>query len=294
MAVALRVIRSSFKRRLEPGSSWPRGRPTSCSRVQELSAATACLSDLKGRMAKYGRRRRGHGPAGRIADHRKHRGGARIQLSRLQSCSRRPKPSTLRDQPIGTTLNRLPLDGPVPAPRLTRAAKPSHACLRDGATGQHDLRDLYNLTAAARGHWVLCGTPKRIADERWRNGSFEEAADGSIVLPRTSLARWSTSSTSSCRSFRRAGCFGVIDGRRCGTTSGCARASAHQTRASRRRAHSPDQILRRRAIIAYSLSSPRLQVGASAAECDMNWSFGRSGGLSAGLTSRWLETDGHR
>ena len=22
------------------------------------------------------------------------------------------------------------------------------------------LRDLYNLTAAARGHWVLCGTPQ--------------------------------------------------------------------------------------------------------------------------------------
>ena len=31
------------------------------------------------------------------------------------------------------------------------------------------LRDLYNLTAAARGHWVVCGTPKRIADtlEEW-------------------------------------------------------------------------------------------------------------------------------
>jgi alkanesulfonate monooxygenase SsuD/methylene tetrahydromethanopterin reductase-like flavin-dependent oxidoreductase (luciferase family) len=26
------------------------------------------------------------------------------------------------------------------------------------------LRDLYNLTAAARGHWVICGTPTRIAD----------------------------------------------------------------------------------------------------------------------------------
>jgi alkanesulfonate monooxygenase SsuD/methylene tetrahydromethanopterin reductase-like flavin-dependent oxidoreductase (luciferase family) len=44
------------------------------------------------------------------------------------------------------------------------------------------LRDLYNLTAAARGHWVLCGTPKRIADtlEEW---FVEEAADGFNVLP---------------------------------------------------------------------------------------------------------------
>src|SRR5262245_55983464 len=44
------------------------------------------------------------------------------------------------------------------------------------------LRDLYNLTAAARGHWVLCRTPKSIADtlEEW---FVEEAADGFNVLP---------------------------------------------------------------------------------------------------------------
>jgi len=44
------------------------------------------------------------------------------------------------------------------------------------------LRDLYNLTAAARGHWVLCGSTKRIADtlEEW---FAEEAADGFNVLP---------------------------------------------------------------------------------------------------------------
>jgi alkanesulfonate monooxygenase SsuD/methylene tetrahydromethanopterin reductase-like flavin-dependent oxidoreductase (luciferase family) len=44
------------------------------------------------------------------------------------------------------------------------------------------LRDLYNLTAAARGHWVVCGTPKTIADtfEQW---FVEGAADGFNVLP---------------------------------------------------------------------------------------------------------------
>ncbi|MGJ5243139.1 nitrilotriacetate monooxygenase, partial [Bradyrhizobium oligotrophicum] len=44
------------------------------------------------------------------------------------------------------------------------------------------LRDLYNLTAAARGHWVLCGSAERIADtlQLW----FEEyAADGFNVMP---------------------------------------------------------------------------------------------------------------
>ena len=44
------------------------------------------------------------------------------------------------------------------------------------------LRDLYNLTAAARGHWVVCGTPKTIADtlEEW---FVANAADGFNILP---------------------------------------------------------------------------------------------------------------
>jgi alkanesulfonate monooxygenase SsuD/methylene tetrahydromethanopterin reductase-like flavin-dependent oxidoreductase (luciferase family) len=44
------------------------------------------------------------------------------------------------------------------------------------------LRDLYNLTAANRGHWVLCGSAERIADtlEEWfQNG----AADGFNIMP---------------------------------------------------------------------------------------------------------------
>src|SRR5579859_8149699 len=44
------------------------------------------------------------------------------------------------------------------------------------------LRDLYNITAAARGHWVIYGTPKRIADvlEEW---FVSELADGFVVMP---------------------------------------------------------------------------------------------------------------
>ena len=44
------------------------------------------------------------------------------------------------------------------------------------------LRDLYNLVAAARGHWVLWGSPKTIADafEKWFN---EGAADGFNIMP---------------------------------------------------------------------------------------------------------------
>ena len=44
------------------------------------------------------------------------------------------------------------------------------------------LRDLYNVTAAARGHWVIYGTPKRIADtlEEWFVSGL---ADGFVVMP---------------------------------------------------------------------------------------------------------------
>ena len=44
------------------------------------------------------------------------------------------------------------------------------------------LRDLYNITAAARGHWVIYGTPQRIADilEEWFVGGL---ADGFIIMP---------------------------------------------------------------------------------------------------------------
>jgi alkanesulfonate monooxygenase SsuD/methylene tetrahydromethanopterin reductase-like flavin-dependent oxidoreductase (luciferase family) len=44
------------------------------------------------------------------------------------------------------------------------------------------LRDLYNLVAAARGHWVLCGSAETIADtlQHW---FAERAADGFNVMP---------------------------------------------------------------------------------------------------------------
>jgi alkanesulfonate monooxygenase SsuD/methylene tetrahydromethanopterin reductase-like flavin-dependent oxidoreductase (luciferase family) len=54
--------------------------------------------------------------------------------------------------------------------------------LAKGRRENMTLRDLYNLTAAARGHWVLCGSAERIADtlQSW----FEEhAADGFNVMP---------------------------------------------------------------------------------------------------------------
>ena len=44
------------------------------------------------------------------------------------------------------------------------------------------LRDLFNVAGAARGHWAIYGSPKRIADifEEWFVGGM---ADGFVLLP---------------------------------------------------------------------------------------------------------------
>ena len=44
------------------------------------------------------------------------------------------------------------------------------------------FRDLYNIAAAARGHWAVCGTAAQIADilEEW---FAADAADGFMILP---------------------------------------------------------------------------------------------------------------
>ena len=85
---------------------------------------------------------------------------------------------------IGHDISGYPLDGPVPEfPEKTDRGQAFSRALLDMARREKmTLRDLYNITAAARGHWVIYGTPKRIADifEEWFAG---ERADGFVVMP---------------------------------------------------------------------------------------------------------------
>ena len=84
---------------------------------------------------------------------------------------------------LGQDMSRFDLDGPIPVLPQTDT---SHAfartilakAKREGMT----LRDLYNLNSAARGHWVLAGSPTTIADtlEEW---FVERAGDGINVMP---------------------------------------------------------------------------------------------------------------
>jgi len=84
---------------------------------------------------------------------------------------------------LGQDMSRFPLDAPVPDLPLPDTSHGfARTMLAKARRENMTLRDLYDLTAAARGHWVLCGTPETVADtlEQWFT---EHAADGFNILP---------------------------------------------------------------------------------------------------------------
>jgi FMN-dependent oxidoreductase (nitrilotriacetate monooxygenase family) len=152
--------------------------------VQELEPAKAAYADLKGRMAKYGRSPDelavlpGVMPIVGSSD-----AEAREKLAKLQSWITPTNAVTLVASRIGYDVSGHDLDGPVPPPPPFEGSRTFTSVLYEMARREKmTLRDLYNLTAAARGHWVICGTPTRIADtlEEWFTGG---AADGFNILP---------------------------------------------------------------------------------------------------------------
>ncbi len=152
--------------------------------VQELAPAKKAYADLKGRMAKYGRSPDeiavlpGVMPIVGASD-----AEAREKLAKLQSWITPTNAVTLVASRIGYDVSGHPLDGPVPPPPPFQGSQTFTSVLYEMAKRENmTLRDLYNLTAAARGHWVICGTPQGIADtlQEWFEGG---AADGFNILP---------------------------------------------------------------------------------------------------------------
>jgi FMN-dependent oxidoreductase (nitrilotriacetate monooxygenase family) len=109
---------------------------------------------------------------------------AKEQLARLQSWLTSTNAMALVSQRLGHDISGYPLDGPVPDfPEKTERGQAFSKTLLDMARREKmTLRDLYNVTAAARGHWVTYGTPQRIADkfEEWFTGGM---ADGFVIMP---------------------------------------------------------------------------------------------------------------
>jgi FMN-dependent oxidoreductase (nitrilotriacetate monooxygenase family) len=152
--------------------------------VQDLEVARLAYADLKGRMAKYGRSPDelavlpGVMPIVGATD-----AEAREKLAKLQSWLTPTNAATLVASRIGYDVSGHPLDGPVPSPPPFQGSRTfSHVLYETAKREKMTLRDLYNLTAAARGHWVICGTAQRIADtlEEW---FVAKAADGFNILP---------------------------------------------------------------------------------------------------------------
>lgn len=150
-----------------------------------IEDAKEFYSDLKGRMAKFGRTpdqlkiMPGLVPiVGRTQEE------ADEEFERLQSLIL-PEVglAQLRELMGGVDLSGYPLDGPVPVLTETNAGKGRLKNLMDIAKRENfTIRQLYQYAAGARGHWTLKGTPSTIADilEIWLN---EDAADGFIITP---------------------------------------------------------------------------------------------------------------
>ncbi|WP_145145058.1 LLM class flavin-dependent oxidoreductase [Roseomonas gilardii] len=108
---------------------------------------------------------------------------ARAELDRLQSFVGETDALAMLGYRLGTDMSAYPLDGPVPDLPLPDTSHGfARAMLAKARREKLMLRDLYNLTAAARGHWVICGTAATIADtlEEW---FITGAADGFNILP---------------------------------------------------------------------------------------------------------------
>ena len=108
---------------------------------------------------------------------------AKERLAKLQSWLNSTNALTLVSQRLGHDISSYPLDGPVPEFPQTQGGQAFSKALFDMARRENmTLRDLYNITAAARGHWVICGSPERIADilEDW---FLSGRADGFVVMP---------------------------------------------------------------------------------------------------------------
>jgi FMN-dependent oxidoreductase (nitrilotriacetate monooxygenase family) len=167
---------------------------------QELSARTADIvfsvvngdkdeaksayDALKVRMAKYGREP--HELAllpGVMPIIGRTESEAKAQLDLLQSWVSPTNALRLVSARIGHDISGYPLDGPVPDLPLTQNSQSFARTLLALARRQNmTLRDLYNITAAARGHWVIWGTPTRIADtlQAWFEAGL---ADGFMIQP---------------------------------------------------------------------------------------------------------------
>jgi FMN-dependent oxidoreductase (nitrilotriacetate monooxygenase family) len=110
---------------------------------------------------------------------------AKEELSLLQSWMNvdEAKALSVLSQRLHFDFSKYSLDGPVPEiPETHRGQTFNKTLIEMARREKMTLRELYNVGGAARGHWAIYGSPKRIADifEEW---FVEGMADGFVLLP---------------------------------------------------------------------------------------------------------------
>ncbi|CAD6520838.1 Nitrilotriacetate monooxygenase component A [Paraburkholderia hiiakae] len=151
---------------------------------QTLDEAKQFYRDVKGRLARYGRR----------PEHLKIMPGIFPVIGRTQEEAQEKfdalqaliHPSVglqlLSNMSGGLDLSQYPVDGPVPELPETNGGKSRQRLLLDLARRDNlTIRDLYLRIAGARGHQQVIGTPQSIADQlqQWYE---EEGADGFNIM----------------------------------------------------------------------------------------------------------------
>ncbi|HEX4894330.1 MAG TPA: LLM class flavin-dependent oxidoreductase [Hyphomicrobiaceae bacterium] len=146
--------------------------------------AKAAYDSLKARMARFGREPHmlkllpGVMPIiGRTESE------ARAQLDQLQSWVSPTTALRMVSLRLGYDISKHDLDGPVPElPADANSQSFARTLFAKARRENLTLRDLYNIAAAARGHWVIWGTPTRIADtlQEWFEAGL---ADGFMIQP---------------------------------------------------------------------------------------------------------------
>ncbi len=152
--------------------------------VQDFSEAQAAYQALKTRLPRFGRTAAdvallpGVMPVIGRTD-----AEAREKLNILQGFLGPTSALTMLSSRLGMDVSGFDPDGLVPDLPLPDTSHGfARAMLSKALREKMTWRDLSNLTGAARGHWVICGTPERIADtlQEWFEG---DAADGFNILP---------------------------------------------------------------------------------------------------------------
>ena len=158
-------------------------------RIRASTARRRSIANLKGRLASFGRKPEslaimpGFLPV--LGGTEKE---ARDKLALLDGWTDQSKVVPMLSDRLGHDVSRYDLDGPLPelpaSDQLqSRAKLLTDAARRDNLT----LRQLAQMVATGRGHYVMCGTPEQIADRmdgmvpRGRGGRLQRHA---ALLPR--------------------------------------------------------------------------------------------------------------